>query len=82
MVVGRQTLTSVAGSRLNEMFSVDLRQVDAGEVFIDRDHQAFSYLITYLRNDRKHLPNTTNDIKVLIQNEVDYWKLQEDRQIE
>ena len=84
MVVGRQTLTSVPGSRLAEMFLVDmnLRQVDQGEIFIDRDHLAFSYLITYLRNGRKYLPNITNEMKVLIEIEIAYWKLQEDREIE
>jgi len=36
---------------------VDLKCVNQDEVFIDRDHETFNYLINYLRNDSKKLPD-------------------------
>ena len=52
IAVKRSLLTKVTGSALEAMFSGrhELPMVD-NRVFVDRDPEAFSLLITYLRND-------------------------------
>ena len=81
MIVGRTTLTSVKESTLAEMFSDNypLRYVDDDKVFIDRNPRVFGHMIEYLRNDRKILPKEIpNDLKILIENEIAYWKVYPD----
>lgn len=54
MTVSRDLLTSIDGSLLKYYFldSANLKRVD-GRIFIDRDPEAFSLLILYLRNKER-----------------------------
>ena len=55
---------------------VDLKCVNQDEVFIDRDHETFNYLINYLRNDSKKLPDDiTKNTKTQILNELAFWNI-------
>lgn len=63
MSAGRNTLTSVPGSMLAEMFQNDsnIRFNGDGNIFIDRDATVFGHIINYLRNGRKILPQELSD---------------------
>ena len=65
MTVRLDTLTSIKGSVLTELFS-EMNQLptdlDDGESFkIDRDPVIFEQMIDYLRRDRKFIPNDLSD---------------------
>lgn len=78
-VVGRDTLTSVKGSRLGELFSgkVDPRKGGNGEeVFLDRDPVVFNHMINYLRSNRKFLPKELSpDLRHHLETEIRFWKV-------
>ena len=50
--VSRATLCSVKGSKLETKFNAANFKIEEGKpCFIDRDHQPFELMISYLRND-------------------------------
>lgn len=81
MSVGKNTLTSVPGSMLAEMFqdSESLTKDVDGNVFLDRDSEVFRHTLNYLRSNRENLPeDISNDLKTQIENEISYWNLYHD----
>lgn len=56
-IVKRDLLTKIPGSLLEQTFNGDqkLDQID-GSVFVDRDPEPFSNVLTILRNDFKFWP--------------------------
>lgn len=76
--VGRDTLTQVQGSLLTALFSetAQVNLQDGKNVFLDRDPDVFSHVITFLRSGRKTLPEEiTDEMKENIQNEIQYWQI-------
>lgn len=81
MSAGMNTLTSIPGSMLSEMFkdNSNIKFNNEGNVFIDRDAKVFEHFINYLRCDRKILPQeVSNDLKIKIENEISHWNLYHD----
>lgn len=54
-VVGMDTLTSVDGSLLQNFFKEE-ENIKNEKIFIDREPEAFSNMLKYLRSDRKYIP--------------------------
>ena len=78
-VVGRETLTSINNSLLALQFSgsQQLLKTDEGtKIFLDRDPEVFTHIVTYLRSGRQFLPiNANEDMKKKVQIEIKYWQL-------
>lgn len=75
--MGRDNLTKVEGSLLESYFSgrVEHTLTDEGRIFLDRDPEAFSHMINFLRSDNKYLPKEANtDVKIRLFQEFKYWK--------
>ena len=46
-----------------------------GRIFIDRDPEAFTHMVNFLRSEKKYLPKDVNtDLKIRLHNEFKYWK--------
>ena len=78
---GVDVLCSVEGSLMAKMFSGrhELRQDEAGTIFIDRDGETFLTLVNYLRNGRKDLPAFENIAKYkLFEEELEFWTMKDD----
>ena len=80
MQVSRTLLTKVKGSSLEAMFSGrhTVKKVK-DNIFVDRDADVFTMVISYLRNGLKY---PTIDDKVLndrFKQELNYWMLEEPR---
>ena len=54
----------------------ELRVLEDGSIFLDRDGKIFGYLVNYLRNNRETWPEFTdpND-EVQFLKELDWWKV-------
>ena len=61
-VVGRDTLQSIKGSLLAEMFKRKEHQGQTkyDKVFLDREPDIFAYVIKYLRSQRQFFPYDIN----------------------
>lgn len=57
-IVGRQTLTSVKDSLLTAQINANS---NGNQVFLDRDSEVFTHVITYLRSGRKLIAKEIND---------------------
>ena len=82
MTVARSLLTRVQSSALAAMFSGrhTLRANKDGAIFIDRDADSFSLLITYLRNNCK-MPQIKEDyLREKFEIELDYWGIEDSNQ--
>ena len=82
MQVSRNLLTKVKGSSMEAMFSGrhSVKKVK-DTIFVDRDADVFSMVISYLRNGLKY---PTIDDKVLndrFRQELHYWMLEEPRRV-
>lgn len=51
-------------------------QNNFNDVYLDRDPEVFSHVITYLRSGRQFLPNHVSlDMKKKVEIELKYWQL-------
>lgn len=81
--VGRNTLTKVQGSKLEQMFNgvVEIGRKTDEPFDIDRDPVVFDHLIEYLRQDRKVIPHHyQQDLLEKFQEEIIFWDLAHDLQ--
>lgn len=68
------TLTSVDGSLLQEFFKENFKSNE--KIFIDREPDAFSHMLTYLRSDRKFVPkDLPPDLQAQFEMEIKHWKV-------
>lgn len=76
MRVSRSVLTRVRGSALEAMFSGrhTLKEID-GRIFIDRDSDVFSMVISFLRNGLDYPQVEDKALMKRFNKELKYWGL-------
>ena len=74
-VVGMDTLTAVDGSLLQNFFKEE-ENIKNEKIFIDREPEAFSNMLKYLRSDRKYIPQDMSaEMKAQFEMEIKHWKV-------
>lgn len=74
-------LTSVPDTLLHRMFSGrhSIPKNEKGNVFIDRDGEAFLAIVNYLRDGRRNIPEFDSiKQKQLFIKELEFWEMKED----
>lgn len=75
----RSLLTSVEGSKLEEMFGgkeEDLPILENGAIFVDRDPEPFLLMISFLRNDCQIPEIKDENLNQRFQLELKYWGIE------
>ena len=75
--ISKDVMCKVPDSILGEMFSGrhEIKKLNDGRVFIDRNPKVFSYVLDYLRNDLTPLYFEDKTVKHLFDLELKHWKL-------
>ena len=64
---------------MSELFNNmhQLKMVQGNQIFLDRDSEAFNYMLRYLRTNRKFLPEGDVDpnLRKLVELEIKYWEV-------
>ena len=64
----------LAGYQKGKEISSNEKIIADNEIFVDRDPEVFSHIITYLRSGKKFLPQDASaDLKTKIDMEIMYW---------
>ena len=73
--MSRSLLTRVKGSTLEAMFSGrhELKKLENGAIFVDRDADVFEMVITYLRRGCKYPSIADTSLAERFDDELDFW---------